>query len=199
MRPALRNYSLSSASTRSRRSFIAPRGITCSVSHRESVACLTPNRSAKALWLSPNRSRAALISSPDTMTHHQYGLYSYSQYQMYAPQCKNLGMEPCDRLVEARKRLFPDSAASAARAMGIKNVSTYNHHENGRRGLTRKTARRYADFFKVNVDWLLYSKGPRDRHSPAGSTSLEGFDELSPEAQEAIRGMIKVMLQRRGV
>lgn len=81
--------------------------------------------------------------------------------------------------------------------MGIK-VAAYNHHENGTRNLTPETAKRYADFFKVNVEWMLYRRGPRDRHQPSTGTPLDGFDELSPEDQQLIVEMVARLLKRRG-
>jgi DNA-binding XRE family transcriptional regulator len=92
------------------------------------------------------------------------------------------------RLKEARLKFFED-AAEAARAMGIAKP-TYYQHEDGRRGLTRHSARRYADKFKVNVDWLLYNKGARDR------TPLNDFDDLPEEGQQLVAEYIEMIRQR---
>lgn len=68
------------------------------------------------------------------------------------------------RLVEAR--LLDgryDSAYAAARAMGLPE-GTYSGHENGNRGFDKDDALRYANFYKVNILWLLYAIGnPRDK------------------------------------
>ncbi|MDF1626997.1 MAG: XRE family transcriptional regulator [Parvibaculaceae bacterium] len=63
-------------------------------------------------------------------------------------------MEIHDRLRDARTRANYDSAAAAAEAMGV-NYYTYIQHENGTRGITRKTAERYAKFYRVDLTWLL--------------------------------------------
>ncbi|WP_262298410.1 LexA family transcriptional regulator [Microvirga sesbaniae] len=68
-------------------------------------------------------------------------------------------MERHERLAWARATLsaYP-SASEAARAMGMA-VPTYAGHENGSRGITSDAARRYADFYKVSAEWLLYGRG----------------------------------------
>lgn len=65
---------------------------------------------------------------------------------------------PHDRLIEARKERF-DTAAEAARAMGVAEP-TYAGHENGSRGIER-AYRRYAQFFGVNPTWLLTGEGAK--------------------------------------
>lgn len=51
------------------------------------------------------------------------------------------------------------SAKAAAEAMGVP-VATYIQHENGVRGYPASRAERYARFFRVAPEWLLYgSKG----------------------------------------
>jgi len=66
--------------------------------------------------------------------------------------------EAASRLKEARKRAGYESPSDAARAMGAE-LPTYLGHENGSRGLSR-AATRYADFYKVRLDWLLTGRGP---------------------------------------
>lgn len=68
-----------------------------------------------------------------------------------------------ERLIEARRRAGYDTAADAARAMGVAEA-TYFAHENGSRGLSR-SAIRYAKFFNVSLDWLLSSKKELGRKS----------------------------------
>ncbi len=72
--------------------------------------------------------------------------------------------EPFERLKIARERAGYATAADAARAMGIKEVSYY-HHENGTNGLSRSGAR-YAAFFRVSLDWLLTGRGQMQISNP---------------------------------
>lgn len=62
-----------------------------------------------------------------------------------------------DRLRTAREAAGYESATRAAQALGVPEP-TYLAHENGSRGYTR-VASRYADRFKVTVDWLTRGKG----------------------------------------
>lgn len=68
---------------------------------------------------------------------------------------------PNERLRRARIEAGYKTAADAARALGISGA-TYNQHENDTRGLggiPRKAAERYAEKFKVSLDWLLTGRG----------------------------------------
>jgi len=60
-----------------------------------------------------------------------------------------------DRLRHARERAGYSSAKNAAEAMGVP-VATYIQHENGIRGFPPSRAQRYARFFRVSPEWLLY-------------------------------------------
>jgi phage repressor protein C with HTH and peptisase S24 domain len=64
--------------------------------------------------------------------------------------------EMAARLVAARKPKYA-SPGEAADALGVERP-TYWGHENGSRGFSR-SAERYADFFKVSLEWLLTGKG----------------------------------------
>lgn len=64
-----------------------------------------------------------------------------------------------ERLRAVREERY-ETAADASTAMHIK-YATYAGHENGSRGLTKDAAVRYAAFFKINVEWLLYGTGPK--------------------------------------
>lgn len=68
---------------------------------------------------------------------------------------------PSERLKTARLRAGHETAKGAAMAMGA-IVSTYIQHENGSRGYPSSTAARYAKFFRVGPEWLLYGRGPAD-------------------------------------
>lgn len=70
--------------------------------------------------------------------------------------------EPWDRLRWARRRRGYETARDAARAMGTKEA-TYGHHENGTAGFSH-VAVDYADFYRVNLIWLLAGRG-----SPEGT------------------------------
>lgn len=61
------------------------------------------------------------------------------------------------RLKTARKKSGYSSAKAAAEAMGVP-VATYIQHENGSRGVPASRAERYAKFFRVAPEWLLYGK-----------------------------------------
>lgn len=65
---------------------------------------------------------------------------------------------PADRLREARVERGYETAAAAADAMGVSRA-TYIQHENGTRGYPATRASRYARFFGVSPEWLLYGRG----------------------------------------
>lgn len=67
-------------------------------------------------------------------------------------------MEPHERLQEARVAAGYASARQAADAMGV-SPNTYAQHENGTRGLPAGRAARYAKFYRVAPEWLLYGRG----------------------------------------
>lgn len=62
------------------------------------------------------------------------------------------------RLAWARQTAGFDSPTDAARAMGVP-PPTYLGHENGSRGVSRDAAVKYAEKFKVSLEWLLTGKG----------------------------------------
>lgn len=66
-----------------------------------------------------------------------------------------------ERLKAARLKAGYETAKAGAEAMGA-TVSTYIQHENGQRGYPAKTAARYAKFFRVAPEWLLYGRGSAD-------------------------------------
>jgi SOS-response transcriptional repressor LexA len=69
-----------------------------------------------------------------------------------------------ERLIQARARRF-ESASDAARAMNVP-VPTYSGHENGNRGIPLDAASRYARFFRVSLDWLVFGRGPSSMGDP---------------------------------
>lgn len=80
--------------------------------------------------------------------------------------------DQAERLRQARlaTKGYADAAA-AARAMGVK-VPTYLGHENGSRGFASQ-ASRYADFYRVNLDWLLTGRGRMKRGDFVEQASTE--------------------------
>lgn len=72
---------------------------------------------------------------------------------------------PSDRLRQARIKKAYKSASQAAEVMRI-GASTYRHHENGNRDYDSAQAKRYARFFGVSPEWLLYGKETRVKSVP---------------------------------
>lgn len=70
--------------------------------------------------------------------------------------------EQHERLSQARKAAGYETATAAADAMGLQ-PPTYLAHENGSRGFKLDSANRYAKFFRVPLEWLLFGANP-----PAG-------------------------------
>lgn len=70
-----------------------------------------------------------------------------------------------ERLATARRAAGFESAAAAARALGIA-YPTYAGHENGSRGV-RANLEKYARKYGVSTDWLLTERGP----GPSGTES----------------------------
>ncbi len=81
--------------------------------------------------------------------------------------------EPHDRLKDARERAGLATAKDAAEAMGIP-VATYVQHENGQRGFRLK-ADRYARFYRVTPEWLLYGRGEIEDAPTSDSVPLVGL------------------------
>lgn len=66
--------------------------------------------------------------------------------------------EPWQRLREARRSAGFETATAAADALNMKH-STYLGHENGGRGITAASAKRYARLFRVEPNWILFGGG----------------------------------------
>lgn len=70
------------------------------------------------------------------------------------------------RLVKARELSKRENASEVARLLGIPEP-TYLGHENGSRGLKIDAAQKYADFYRVNFEWLMTGRGhPQHQRSP---------------------------------
>lgn len=63
------------------------------------------------------------------------------------------------RLMRAREHKGFSTAAEAATYLRHKTATTYQHHENGNRGITR-AVKEYAAAFDVPEEWLLYGRNP---------------------------------------
>lgn len=77
--------------------------------------------------------------------------------QRFPPNAPQLD-EPYQRLAWARDRAKFETASEAARRYHW-NENTYRSHENGQRGISKKAAAKYAQAFKIPVEWLLYGEG----------------------------------------
>lgn len=81
-----------------------------------------------------------------------------------------------ERLGAARRAAGYGEAADAIKAFGW-NASTYYGHENGSRGFSIKTAKRYARAFGVSVEWLLDGRAsPGPIEVANGESTPEGAD-----------------------
>lgn len=91
-----------------------------------------------------------------------------------------------ERLKLARERAGYATAKAAADAMGIAHA-TYTQHENGTRGFPAKRAERYARFFRVAPEWLLYGKGDPGAQ-PVQPEPLRPVDRYVPVIGEVQAG-----------
>ena len=99
-----------------------------------------------------------------------------------------------ERLREARAERF-ESAADAARALGV-SKDTYVQHENGTRGFKR-VAERYAEFFRVRLEWLWTGRGDMrpgkaaDQREMSETDFAKAFGRAPPGVQRIIEGILK--------
>ena len=70
-----------------------------------------------------------------------------------------VGMEPFERLREARRAAGFSGPTDAARRFHWK-IETYKKHESGGRGITPRVAAIYGKAYRVNPSWILYGDGP---------------------------------------
>lgn len=70
-------------------------------------------------------------------------------------------MERSDRIRIARQKRGYKSASEAARRMSVP-VGTYIGHENGSRGIRDEELQKYAQHFRVPLQWLAYGLGSPD-------------------------------------
>lgn len=103
--------------------------------------------------------------------------------------------EQSERLRQARRMAGYESAPAAAEAMGVAE-GTYYGHENGHRDFRRPTAERYARFFKVRVEWLMFNRGGPKSDSP---TLEDRILALDPEDQRVLKEQLEFMEARRAL
>ena len=106
--------------------------------------------------------------------------------------------DKAERLRLARAKAGYESAAEAARALGMKSAA-YSHHENGTRGFLDH-APLYASLFNHSLEWLLTGRG-----SPTGGVTIPlrgqigAGERVAPEhsAAEVSRGATVEMPRAR--
>lgn len=84
--------------------------------------------------------------------------------------------------------------------MGVP-VPTYAAHENGSRDFRRGRGgpipgQRYAQFFKVNYDWLMRGRGD-PKAKPASLDAL--VETLDLEDQEKLKDYLELLLQNKSL
>lgn len=94
-----------------------------------------------------------------------------------------------DRLKIARELAGYETAADAADALDIA-YPTYSQHERSDR-LPVEAGHRYADFFKVNFEWLMLGRGPMKRNQP--DPLLDLYLGLPPTKQEQAIEFLKFL------
>lgn len=97
------------------------------------------------------------------------------------------------RLKKARETRF-GTAREAAEALGLAE-QTYMPYENGRTGF-RHRATRFAQFFGVNLVWLLTGEGPM---WPGSSHPvLELFERIPEEKRPTVLEMMELYARNKG-
>lgn len=101
-------------------------------------------------------------------------------------------MDAHDRLKRARLAAGYETAADAARAMGVPKPA-YTHHENGTRGFVTN-GERYARFFRVSLEWLLTGrgemKGAGDVPIPVMGVVTAGQATVPADGESAVLGEV---------
>lgn len=78
---------------------------------------------------------------------------------MQIRKLSNPSLTAADRLMFLRAHARVLAAAEMARLLDTNEV-TYQHHENGTRGVSRRAAARYAAYFGVSPELLLFGHAP---------------------------------------
>lgn len=98
-----------------------------------------------------------------------------------------------ERLKRARELKY-EHAVDAAEALGLP-VQTYLPYESGRTGFSRR-APRFADFFGVNLLWLLTGDGPMRPSDPHPVVKI--FERIPAEKQPDALEMLEFYASRKG-
>jgi hypothetical protein len=98
-----------------------------------------------------------------------------------------------NRLIHARLTAGYRTAVEAADAMRLPHP-TYLAHENGSRGFAR-VAGRYADFYRVHLDWLLNNRGPMRRGTQSEIERL--FERIRPELRREAFEYLEYLASKR--
>lgn len=112
--------------------------------------------SLRAASVSNDRAMVAVFVSHALMMHIAPTPRKCLMHE-YPPYRSGMGAS-AERLKQARERAGFASAKAAAEAMGVP-VATYVQHESGVRGYPASRAQRYAQFFRVRPEWLIYGSG----------------------------------------
>lgn len=97
-------------------------------------------------------------------------------------------MELHERLALARRQAGFETAADAARALGI-SYPTYAGHENGSSGFKNEAGDQYARKFKVRFEWLMIGRGPMRSEVDAALSdpTIAAFHWVLPKLPEERR------------
>lgn len=137
------------------------------------------------------------------MTHNLRNAYRKSSRQFSDLQIvamHNAGMhdqadenDKHSRLRTARAKRYR-TAKEAAAAMGVP-YGTYSGHESGSRGFDAEDAERYAKFFRVAAEWILFGRGEEETNNVvgvAGYISAGGTIETGDEQLDASGNLFEI-------
>lgn len=103
-------------------------------------------------------------------------------------------MDFADRLVALRKERGLTQRA-LAELVGV-HVSNIRRYEAGTNQPTLDVMRNLAIALSVSADALLFDEDERGPHDPGLRLHLEALDQLDPDEQAAVRGLIEGALLR---
>lgn len=95
---------------------------------------------------------------------------------------------PGSRLRAARKAAGYSSTEAVADQIGL-TASAIRHHENGRNDFDIRSAKRYAELYKVSWKWILFG----EENSPEAeiAEAMEGLKIIDPRRRAYILQMIR--------
>ena len=122
------------------------------------------------------------------------------QDEMYCTVCYHLNMKfdsPYERLQYARHQAGFKQATDAARHFSW-NENTYRSHENGSRGINTKSAKKYAEKFKIRIEWLLYGWEPMNESdiSVTKESILKKISQLNEKQQAAFETILDTFIEK---